>query len=163
MKSGWRTAAVVAGLFSCVAAIGRAQTRTMHIGPRLGYEFADDEVVLGAQFSIPFARRLELYPSFDYYFIDPGSLWALNADIKYRLPLGRPNWLYLGGGLNFSDLRVAGVGSTHAGLNLLGGVESLRGTVHPFGEGRFIISDDSRFQLQAGLNITLGGHRAGRR
>jgi hypothetical protein len=55
------------------------------------------------------------------------------------------------------------VGSTHAGLNLLGGVESLRGTVHPFGEGRFIISDDSRFQLQAGLNITLGGHRAGRR
>ncbi|PYP41419.1 MAG: hypothetical protein DMD43_06585 [Gemmatimonadetes bacterium] len=55
----------------------------------------------------------------------------------------RPNWLDVGGGLNFADRRVSGVGSTHAGLNLFAGVESLRGWVHPFGEARNVNSQQS--------------------
>ena len=158
MHSRWRVAVISLALLPAVATMGRAQTRRMHFGPRLGYEFADGNVALGAQFSVPVARRLEFYPSFDYYFIDPGSLWSLNGDVKYRVARGRPNWLYVGTGLSLSDRRVAGVGSADAGLNLLAGVESLRGPIHPFGEARFTISGDSRFQLLAGLNITIGRH-----
>ena len=158
MGFGLRAGVIALALGSTVPALAGAQTRRMHLGPRLGYEFSDGNAVLGAQFSVPLARRFEFYPSFDYYFVDPGSLWTLNGDFKYRVARGRPDWLYVGTGLNFADRRIAGVGTTSAGLNLLAGVESLKGWVHPFGEARFTISDDSRFQLQAGLNFTLGRH-----
>jgi hypothetical protein len=156
--SGLRAGLLALAIVGSAPAPAQAQTRRLHLGPRLGYEFSDGNAALGAQLSIPVARRLEFYPSFDYYFIDPGSLWTLNGDFKYRVAHERPNWLYVGSGLNFADRRVSGVGSTHAGLNLLAGVESLKGWVHPFGEARLTISDDTRFQLQAGLNFTLGGH-----
>ena len=158
MGSRVRAGVIALALVSIAPALARAQTRRLHLGPHLGYEFSDENVALGAQLSVPIARRVEFYPSFDYYFVDPGSLWTLNGDIKYRVAHDRPNWLYIGSGLNFADRRVSGVGRTHAGLNLFAGVESLKGWVHPFGEARFTVSDDSRFQLQAGLNVTLGRH-----
>ena len=158
MGSRLRVALLALALGSIVPAAAQAQTRRLHLGPHLGYEFNDENAVLGAQFSVPIARRLEFYPSFDYYFVDPGSLWALNGDFKYRVARGRPDWLYIGSGINFADRSAGGSSSTSAGWNLLAGVESLRGWVHPFGEARFTISDNSRFQLQAGLNFTLGRH-----
>jgi hypothetical protein len=136
-----------------------AQTGRMHIGPHLGYNFDAEAVALGGQFSVPVASRLEFYPSFDYYFVDTGSLWGLNADLKYRVArTGHLNWLYLASGLNLTRTSVGSAANTDAGLNLVGGAESLRGAIHPFAEARLILGDGSTFQLVGGLNLTLGRH-----
>jgi hypothetical protein len=150
---------VLTALLILVASgIVRAQTNRAHIGPHVAYNFDVEEFALGAQLGLPVAQRLEFYPSFDYYFVDPGSLWAVNADLKWRIAHDRPNWLYVGGGLNIKRREVGDVVHTDLGANLLVGVEPLRGRVHPFGEFRAILADESSVQVQIGLNITLGRH-----
>jgi len=46
--------------------------------------------------------------------------------------------------------------NTDAGLNLIVGLESLKGWIHPFAEGRLTVGDESTFQIAGGLNFTLG-------
>ena len=158
MRSKLRGVVLAVLLVPAIAAVAHTQTDRMHIGPHVAFEFDNQDFAIGAQFSVPVAKRLEVYPSFDYYFVDIGSLWALNADLKWRVARERPDWLYLGTGLNISRSTNGNLHHTDAGLNLIVGVESLKGKVHPFGEGRLIVSDETRFQLAAGLNFTLG-HR----
>lgn len=155
-RLGW---GILVGLATAAPGALSAQTSRSHLGAHLGYNFDAEELGIGAQLGVPIARRLELYPSFDYYFVDPGSLWALNADLKYRVPTtSRSDWLYVGGGLNLTTAGRNGADHTDAGANFLLGVESLRGVIHPFGEARLTLGDGSTFQIAAGLNITLGGH-----
>lgn len=140
-----------------LAGTAQAQTNRLHIGPRLSYQFDLEKIGLGAQFSVPVANRLEFYPSFDYFFVDDGSFWHLNADLKYRIAQATINWLYVGGGLNIA--RASNGGSdTNAGLNLFAGAESLKGRIHPFAEFRFTAGDGSTAQISAGLNFTFGRH-----
>ena len=158
MTPSRRSAVLTALLILVASGIVRAQTNRAHIGPHIGYNFDVEEFYLGAQFGVPVADQLEFYPSFDYYFVDPGSLWAVNADLKWRIARAQPRWLYLGGGLNVMKREVGDVEDTDLGANLFVGAESLRGTIHPFGELRAILADNSSIQLQIGLNITLGRH-----
>jgi hypothetical protein len=133
----------------------QAQTNRLHIGPRVSYQFDLEEAGLGAQFSAPIAQNLEFYPSFDIFLVDHGSAQDINADLKYRLPTATANWLYVGAGLNLAR-RSPGEGSnTNAGLNAFVGAESLRGSVHPFGEFRFTANNGSTGQLSVGVNFTL--------
>ena len=142
--------------FVGVASAG-AQTTRAHFGPRISYN-ADAELFgVGAQFGVPIARQLEFYPSFDIFFPDNYSMWGLNMDLKYRVNNQPRNWLYVGGGLNFTGTKPdRGSSHTEARANLLAGIESLRGSVHPFGELRAILGNGSTVQLSAGLNFTLG-------
>jgi hypothetical protein len=133
----------------------QAQTDRFHIGPQLSYDFDVEELGLGVQLGVPIMRRLEFYPSFVWYFVDPGSFWNLNTDLKYRVMGDQPHWLYVGGGANFARAAVSGEGDTDVGLNLFAGAESLKGRVHPFAEARLVLGDGSRFQLVGGLNITF--------
>lgn len=151
MKSRRSMAAVALVLSLAAAGTAAAQTNEMHLGPRLSYQFDAEELGVGAQFSLPIASHLEFYPSFDVFFTDP-SLWSFNVDIKWRALAQSASWFYVGTGLNILD--ASGNGS-NAGLNLFGGVESLKGRVHPFGELRFIVNDNSTAQVSAGLNFTL--------
>lgn len=149
---------VIAGaLLSAFAGTVQAQTSRLHLGPRISYQFDVKEVGLGAQLSVPVAHHLEFYPSFDYFFVDPGSLWQVNADLKYRLDGQNLNWLYVGSGLNIAHASAGGGSDTQAGLNLFGGIESLKGWVHPFGELRITVGSGSTAMIAAGLNFTLGG------
>jgi len=136
-----------------VAGTAQAQTSRLHLGPRVSYQFDLEKIGIGAQLGVPIVHYLEFYPSFDY-FIDSGSFWNLNADLKYRIPSESVRWLYVGAGLNIAH----GGGDTQAGLNLLAGVESLKGRVHPFAEFRFTANHGSTGQIAAGLNFTLGRH-----
>jgi hypothetical protein len=115
-----------------------------------------EEIAIGAQFSAPIANFLEFYPSFDYFLVDEGSLWAVNLDAKFRIAGAGLDWLYLGGGLNVTRFSRDGDGENDTGLNLLAGFETLAGRVHPFGEVRFTLSDGSTAQFAFGLNFTLG-------
>ncbi|HET6679936.1 MAG TPA: hypothetical protein VFG84_01935 [Gemmatimonadaceae bacterium] len=154
-----RLQATVAALaLVAVPAVMQAQTSRAHIGPRFSYNFDVEDAAIGVQFGLPVADRTEFYPSFDVYFVNPGSLWALNADLKYRLTPDVAGWWYVGGGLSIAHASVGDADDTNAGLNLLTGVESLSGWVHPFAEGRVTLSDDTNFQLSLGLNFTIGRH-----
>jgi hypothetical protein len=140
-------------LASALAGTLQAQTNRLHLGPRISYQFDLEKFGIGAQFSVPIVNHLEFYPSFDY-FIDSGSFWNLNADLKYRVPSESVRWLYLGGGLNIAH----GADRTRGGVNLFAGVESLKGRIHPFAEFRFTANHGSTGQIAAGLNFTLGHH-----
>ena len=140
-------------LASALGGTVQAQTSRLHFGPRVSYQFDLEKLGIGAQLSVPIAHYLEFYPSFDY-FIDSGSFWNLNADLKYRIPSESVRWLYLGAGLNIAH----GSDKTRAGVNLFAGVESLKGRVHPFAEFRFTANHGSTGQIAAGLNFTLGRH-----
>ncbi|HOX19554.1 MAG TPA: hypothetical protein PLI70_01380 [Gemmatimonadales bacterium] len=140
-------------LLCLLAGTAQAQTHKMHLGPRLSYQFDAEEIGLGAQFSVPIASQLEFYPSFDIFFTSPNSLWSFNADLKWRVAPTSVNWLYLGTGLNL--MGGGGGDGSNAGLNLFGGIESLKGRIHPFAEMRFIVNDNSTAQLAAGINFTL--------
>ena len=159
-RRAW-TIAVAGGL---LAAPAQSQQRTMaggrwgpidpaRLGPHLGYNFDADALALGAQVTLPITRQIEVYPSFDHYFVDPGTLWALNADVKFR-PATRTGALYVGGGLNYLHTSAGG-GTGDTNLNLLGGLEARRRSYAPFVEGRLILGNGSAFQVVGGFNFRL--------
>ncbi|HEV8381233.1 MAG TPA: hypothetical protein VGQ29_06605 [Gemmatimonadales bacterium] len=130
------------------AGVSRAAAQRSHFGVHGGYNIDSDDWLIGAQVHLPLTRSIELYPSFDYYFVDPGSLVGLNADLQFRTP-GAP--LYFGGGLNI--LRASGNSDT--GFDLFGGLETRYGRTHPYVEARGLFHDTSSLQLVFGLNVTL--------
>jgi len=138
------------------AGTAQAQHGRVHLGPRVSYHFDAEKAGLGVQLGAPIARQLEFYPSFDYFLVENGTIWNLNADLKYRVPAESIEWLYFGGGLNIAHRSFGNADNTNAGLNVLIGAESRRGQVHPFGEFRFTVNDgNSSGQFAVGLNFTL--------
>lgn len=121
-------------------------------GPHIGYNFDAEELLIGAQVSWGITPQLDLYPTFDYYFVDPGSLWALNFDVKYRPPTRYGAW-YVGGGLNYSRRSVSGNSAGDTNLNLLTGLEGRRGRTRPYVEAKFILGDASSFQIVGGFSV----------
>jgi hypothetical protein len=141
-----------------VSGAARAQAGS-HLGPQIGYNFDYEALVLGAQYSAPLGPHLELYPSFNYFFVDVGSAWAVNLDLKYRLPVQNANWLYVGGGLNVTRNKAGSYSHTDARANLIAGAETLTGTFHPFGEIRLTAGHGSTVQLVGGVNFSLRNQR----
>jgi hypothetical protein len=121
-------------------------------GGHLGYNFDMNDVLLGAHMLWPISPRADLYPSFDYYFVDPGSVWSLNADLRIRPP-SRYGVFYLGGGVNYSRFSNGTVSSSETGLNLIGGLEGRRTRTRPYVEARFILGDQSSFQIVGGFSM----------
>jgi len=105
----------------------------------------------GLQLSWPITPDLALYPTFDYYFMSGGSLWALNFDLKYRPPTRYGAW-YVGGGLNWSHASSGGVSGSNTNLNLLTGLEGRRGRTRPYVEAKFILGNGSSFQIVGGVS-----------
>jgi len=135
-----------------VAGAQQARTPAPRMGSHLYYHFDVRDPVVGAQLDVPVAPRFALYPSGGVYLVDQGSLWGVNADVKYKVA----SPVYLGGGLNLLHRSTQNTGNTDAGVNLLGGIEGRLGQrLHPFAEGRVILNDGSAFLLGAGLSIAL--------
>jgi hypothetical protein len=116
-------------------------------GAHIGYNFDADDAVLGAQLSWPISPELDFYPSFDVYFDNNATPWALNFDLKFRPATSYRVW-YVGGGLNL----LHAAGNTDANLNLLTGLQARTGRTRPYVEGKFILSNNSLFQLVFGLS-----------
>lgn len=115
-----RISRVTAALALAVAFTSQAaaQTNRLHFGPRASYHFDLEKFGVGAQFGAPIASHLEFYPSFDYFFVDSGSFWNLNADLKWRIASQSVRWLYLGTGLNLARSGGGGAHHSDAGLNI---------------------------------------------
>lgn len=120
-------------------------------GAHLGYNFDLDDMLLGAQLSWPISPDLAFYPQFDYYFVSGGSLWALNFDLKWRPPTRRRVW-YVAGGLNWSHASANGNSNSDTNLNLATGLEGNRGKTRPYVEGRFILGNETSFQIVGGVS-----------
>jgi hypothetical protein len=156
MRSNLRTALIALGLAVGLAASMEAQTHKAHIGARASFDFDAEHLGVGAQIGIPVGHRVELYPSFDYFFVDDGeTLWAVNADVKARIFGERLEWLYTGAGLALEKIEFGPFDDTDPGVNLFVGAETLRGRIHPFAEARLRFADRNSFVLAAGLNFTL--------
>ena len=125
-------------LTSGMASTAQAQTR--------------QEFGLGAQSSVSVAPYPGIHPSFDHFFVDPGSFSSHRGSFRYRIATESIDWVFVGGGLSganrFDDSRD--------GPNLLVGFEILSGRVHRFGELRFTASDDYSARASVGLNVMLG-------
>ncbi len=145
-------------LVATMTATAAAQTSHSHLGLHGLYNTTFQDFGIGAQFSAPIGHHLELYPSFDYYFESPGTLWQANLDIKYRAFGQHWDWAYVGTGLGVARQTYTGFDETRGGWNMFFGGESIRGQVHPFAEARVTVGNHTRFQMQAGINVTLGHH-----
>jgi hypothetical protein len=126
----------------------------VRLGPHIGYNFDADALLLGVQLTMPLTQRVELYPTFDYYFVSPGTIWGLNADVKFRPPT-RIGALYAGGGINYLHASAFGVSNGDVNLNLLGGWEFRRRPYAPYAEGRLILGNGSAFQVVGGFSFKL--------
>lgn len=135
-------------LLVCAAGVTRAMAQRSHFGLHGGYNFDFEEGSIGAQMHLPLTSSIELYPSFDYYFVSSGTLLGFNGDLKFRTP-GTP--LYFGGGVGI----LSGGGNSDTGFNLFGGFETRYGQTHPYVEGRALFHNNSTFQLLFGINVTL--------
>jgi hypothetical protein len=153
-RQAFTVRAAAAALFIGLLAVP-AHAQRAHIGPHGGFNSGDDNWLVGAQMLFPVARHVELYPSFDYYFENGATLMAFSGDVKLRFPVGGGTAPYFGGGINVLHSSNGLTSGTDTGWDLVFGLESRRGATHPYVEGRLLQHDASRFQLAAGLNITL--------
>ena len=153
--------AIVCAALSVVWANAEAQRRMrggravliepLAVGPRLGYDFHVDHLFVGGQFNVPVAQRWALVPSAEFYPGLSGSLYRVNADLKYHPPTVY-GLFYMGGG--FTYLHAAGLG--HGGGNVFAGWEGRRARpMRPFLEAKFVFASYTAFDLDAGINFPL--------
>lgn len=142
-----------------------AQGRNKLLGPRAGFATNSLDFFIGAQFALPVANRIDIYPSFDYYF--PGNsvkVWSLDGTMRYWPRLNMQNsGLYVGGGLNISHVSVDvntpfgnfSGSSTEAGLSLLSGWDFKAVKPRPFVQVRLVIGNADRLDFGGGINFRL--------
>jgi len=121
------------------------------VGPRIGYDFHVEHLFLGGQLNLPVGQRWALVPSAEFYPGQTGSLFRLNADLKYHPPTVY-GLFYFGAG--FAYLHASG--ASDAGANLFAGWEGRRARpFKPFLEAKFVFADNTSFNVLAGLNFPL--------
>lgn len=147
----------VAGIALATTAGAQAST---HVGMRVGYNFRTEEPILSANLTVPMTSGFEFYPSVDIYTPQTGTRMGFNGDLKFTIPTSSPGpSFYVGGGVGVLNRNTVNTNSTDVGLNLLMGLETKTGWIHPFAEGKVSFHDRSQLQMIGGLNLTIGGGR----
>lgn len=124
------------------------------VGPHMGYNFDAQALDLGLQATLPLTYHVELYPTFDYYFVSPNTLWALNFDLKFR-PRTPRRAFYVGGGLDYLHSSNGVASSGDVNFSFIGGWEVLRSPLAPYAEGRLLLGHGSTFQVAGGISFYL--------
>lgn len=127
-------------------------------GPHAEFATNDLDFGIGAQFSYPVANRIDVMPTFDYYF--PGNsvhVWTLDGTVRYWPKLNvKNNGLYAGAGLNYTHVSVKNFGSDgNVGLSLTGGWMFKQISWLPFAQIRAVIGDADRVEFGGGVNFKL--------
>ena len=149
-----RLGSIIAALvISSTSAVAQAAT---HVGARLGFNTDTREAVLGLNLTVPISTRIEFYPSIDLYVPDRGNKVGFNGDVKVLLPYRSGLQLFGGGGVGIVNRNEGDFSNTDVGINLLFGLESRVGRIHPFGEARILLHDDTQLVLLAGVNFLFG-------
>jgi hypothetical protein len=143
------------GALVMLSTSGSAQATTQ-AGVRAGYDFQSDEVILGANLTVPISTRIEFYPSLDLYTPDRGNKIGFNGDVKVFLPVRATYKLYAGGGLGIVNQNLGDISNTDLGINFMFGIDSTVGRIHPYGEVKLLVHDDTQLVLFAGVNFRMG-------
>lgn len=140
--------------------------RVLEVGPRIGFDYRDNVLVLGAQLRLPVDPwyRLEFVPSMDFTFHSGLTERQYNLDGAIYLDSGRS--VYVGGGAAFRNTffeigeggELLGERETRTGYSLFGGFHggSVAGTLVTQVEFRWSFVD--RFEPQSvsvGLNYPI--------
>ena len=131
------------------------------VGPHLGVNLDNDEILLGAVGRLHLASLpITLNPGFEFYpGLDGGSLFALNFDVQYQLEAETVE-PYVGGGISWARLSPdVGTSSSDVGLNIKGGVSfNPASRTHPYAEAVLNFADGSEALIfKAGFLFTVGG------
>jgi hypothetical protein len=151
MKSKWMFT-VVAVLALGAAAFDQAQAQT-HFGVRGGFYMEQDRGFVGAHLLNKIQRNWMFMPNFEYVFVEPGSLFTINADLHYDFPSRSNTIFYLGGGLGIAHFSYQDFANTDVGLNLLTGISFSRRPVIPFIQAKVTITDDTQLIIGGGLTF----------
>ncbi len=157
--------AAVAIALTTTAASAQArkeQGSKLLFGPHAEFATNDLDFGIGAQLSYPVANRIDIYPTFDYYF--PGNdltVISIDGAVRYwpKLNIKNPG-LYAGAGLNWSHVSFnpPGPGSasdSEIGLSLLAGWMFKQVSFLPFGQIRIVVGDADRVEFGGGVNFKL--------
>ena len=143
-----------------VARPAHAQT-AWELGPLLGVNLDNDELLVGAVARIPLTSLpVSLNPGLEFYpGIENGSLFVLNFDVQYELDAEtvKP---YVGGGISWARFSPdGGSSSSDVGLNLKGGlVFNPASRTRPYGEAVLNFANGNEALIfKAGLLFTIGG------
>lgn len=150
---------LIAGLIG--AAPAQAQT-DFRLGPRIGGDFGDaDALFIGADARIDTpALPVTINPTFDVYFVDPGSLVSISGNALYSFGVANQVFdPYAGGGLGIYRFGFDGNSNTNLGLNFIFGAEFKFRGVQPFAEAQVspIFGDGNAtlFSLKGGVLFEL--------
>jgi outer membrane protein X len=124
------------------------------IGVFLGYGTGVEQAGLGVNAELPINSKVAISPSFVYWFPqDPVSWWEINGNVNYYFQ----DKFYGIAGLNFFHASVENFGgNTEVGVNLGVGYNfDSGGSVVPFGEAKFVLSDAVQLALFFGIRFKL--------
>lgn len=113
---------------------------------------------LGVGVTAGIVKSIDFAPSFNYYFIDHGHLWTIDADFHYNFDLGHDFTIYPLVGLSVCNWGAEHVDSTtKLGVNLGGGVKyAINKNIGIFTECKYQWvdgNDDTFFAI--GVNIGI--------
>jgi hypothetical protein len=131
------------------------------VGPLLGVNLDNDELLLGAVGRLNLSSLpITLNPGFEFYpGLDGGSLFALNFDVQYQLE-AKTVEPYVGGGISWARFSPdVGTSSSDAGLNVKGGVSfNPASRTHPYAEAVLNFANGNEALIfKAGFLFTVGG------
>ena len=155
-----RTASCALFAFALVVAPPAQAQTPWEVGPHVGVNLDNDELLVGAVARIHLSSLpITLNPGFEFYpGFDPGSLFVLNFDVQYQLDAESVE-PYVGGGISWARKGAAGGSSSDAGLNLKGGVMfSPSSRTQPYVEAVVnFANNDEALIFRGGFLFTIGG------
>ena len=148
-------------LFGLVAAPPAQAQAPWELGPLLGVNLDNDEILVGAVARIDLSSLpITLNPGLEFYpGVDDASLFVLNFDVQYVLEAETVE-PYVGGGISWARSSPdGGSASSDVGLNLKGGlVFNPANRTRPYGEAVLNFADDREALIfRAGVLFTIGG------
>jgi hypothetical protein len=142
-----------------VARPAQAQT-PWGLGPLVGVNLDNDELLVGAVARIPLTSLpITLNPGVEFYpGFDPGSLFVLNFDVQYELNAESLE-PYVGAGISWARTSNAGNSDSDVGLNLKGGlVFNPESRTRPYVEAALNFGGSRESLIfRGGLLFTIGG------
>lgn len=159
--------ALTVGLLFVIAAPDNADAQSFKVGPRATVSLGEISDVGGdlgiganARVGIP-SIPVDGHGAFTYYFANENyTIWSLDINAVYPLPVTGPVSPYVGGGLGIvnssydysSGNQSVSASDTDTALNLIGGVEFNAGGITPFAELNAGIGGDwDRFGISGGI------------
>ncbi len=131
---------------------GEAEAQT-RFGVRGGVYMDRDEPFLGAHLSSALQKQWQFNPNFEYVLVERGSLFSINADLRYVLPSRSTTAFWVGSGLGISHFSFRDFNQTDLGLNLITGVDFGRGPLTPFVQVKVMVLDETELVLGGGITF----------